>query len=268
MILSKVRAGWLRFQQMYRFSDRFERFELIVNTAHMSPIERHVTMAMATNRHAVYAISYAHWRVKRINKILELYGQDWFDGKRVLELGSGLSDIGAFFADLGADVLCLEGRNETAQMARLKHRRVPNLKVEVFDLEQDFTNFGKFDMIIHFGLLYHIPQVEEHLAQCFSMTREVVLETVVCDSDDPMRIELVPEEKDVIEEAMHGMGSRPSAAFVERIARENKFEPTMIATQDLNVGDQFVYDWKSKNDGDLGGWRNRRFWRMSSEAEG
>ncbi|MGP3699720.1 class I SAM-dependent methyltransferase [Rhodobacter sp. NSM] len=263
-MINKLRTAWRHFKHMYRLPDRFERFELIVNTAHMSPVDRHVTMHLATSHHAVYAISYAHWRTKRINKILELYGPEWFLGKRVLELGSGLSDIGAFFADLGASVLCLEGRNDTAQIARLKHRNVCNFNVEVFDLEEDFTTFGKFDMIIHFGLLYHIPDVEKHLARCFSMANEVVLETVVCDSSDPMRIELVQERKDVIEEAMHGTGSRPSAAFVERIAKENGFRPQMVTTSDLNVGNQFVYDWISRDDGDLGGWRKRRFWKISA----
>ncbi len=263
MVFNLMRAAIRRARQVLRFSDRFDRFEMIVNTAHLSPIDRHVAMHMASTKHAVYAISYAHWRVNRINMMLKLYGQDWFTGKRILELGSGLSDIGAFFADLGAEVLCLEGREDTAAFARLKHRNVERLKIEVQDLERDFARFGKFDLIIHFGLLYHIPEVEAHLRRCFGMCDEMVLETVVCDSNDPSRLELVPERADVIEEAMHGMGSRPSPAYVERIAQEAGFAPEMIKSADLNVGDQFVYDWEAKNDGDLGGWRNRRFWRFS-----
>ena len=37
-------------------------------------------------------------------------GFDFFKGKKILELGAGHGDIGAFFAELGADVLCLDGR--------------------------------------------------------------------------------------------------------------------------------------------------------------
>lgn len=239
-----------------------DRFEKLVFPSTMSPVDRHVALTTATRRDAIYAASYAYWRTTRINKLLEIFGVDYFKGKRILEVGSGLCDIGAFFADLGAEVLCLEGRAETVRFAQLRHRNVPRLRIEQFDLEQDFRSFGRFDMILHFGLLYHLSTVDEHMARCFDIADEIMLETVVLDSLDPHRIVLLPGRKDVVEEALNGMGSRPSPFYIERLASEHGFEPIRHFTADLNYEDKFVYDWKHKDNGDLGGWRARRFWRL------
>ena len=61
-----------------------------------------------------FAGHYDKWRLVRINKVLELFGVDYFKGKKILELGAGHGDMGAFFCELGANVLCLEGRLENA----------------------------------------------------------------------------------------------------------------------------------------------------------
>ena len=248
---------------MKRLPWNFDRFEKLVFPATLSPIDQYVALNVAMRNDALFEISYAYWRIKRLNKMLEIYGEDYFAGKRILELGSGLADIGAFFADLGAEVLCVEGRKETIRLARLKHRKVPRLRIEQHDLEQDFSHLGRFDLIIHFGLLYHIPDVAGHLKQCFAMSDEIILESVVCDSTDPDKIVLVQGNASVIEECLHGTGSRPSPAYVERIAEENGFSVARHFTPDLNVDKLFVYDWQHRNDGNLGGWKNRRFWRFS-----
>ncbi|NNM72026.1 class I SAM-dependent methyltransferase [Enterovirga aerilata] len=261
--LNAKRAASDTFWGLKRLPWNFDRFEKLVFTAALSPIDQYVALNIAMRNDAIFEVSYAYWRIKRINKILEIYGEDFFRGKRILELGSGLSDIGAFFADLGAEVLCLEGRQETVRLARLKHRKVDRLRIEQHDLEQDFSRFGRFDLLIHFGLLYHIPDVDGHLSRCFAMADEIVLESVVCDSTNPEKIVLVEGNSNVIEECLHGTGSRPSPSYVERIAEENGFLVARHFTSDLNVDRLFVYDWEHKNDGNLGGWRNRRFWRFS-----
>lgn len=251
---------------LFRVPRAFERFQLLVFTGHMSPVDRHVTLSLATRDDAIFAVSYADWRTKRINKLLELYGVDWFAGKRVLELGSGLSDIGAFFADLGAEVVCLEGRQETVTFARLKHRDVPRLTIAQCDLEGDFSQYGRFDLIIHFGLLYHIREVDAHMARCFDLADEVVLESVVCDSTDPECILYVPEPAQVAEQSLHGVGSRPSPFYVERLAAERGFAADRHFTADLNHKNMYIYDWPHRNDESHGDWRKRRFWRFHRGA--
>ena len=57
-----------------------------------------------------------------------MYGIDYFKNKNVLELGGGHGEIGAFFAELGANVLCLDGREQNVNFANLKHRKLNNFK--------------------------------------------------------------------------------------------------------------------------------------------
>ena len=273
-----VRALGARSQQVTNragFESRERNLELLESK--LSPIDKHIAYNNIINRGGLFHFSYDFWRVRRCNKLLEIYGVDYFKRKKILELGAGHGDIGAFFAELGAQVLCLDGRIQNVNFATLKHRNVPNIKFEQFNLENDFSSFGKFDLIINFGLIYHLRNVETHLKCCFLATDEVMVETVVCDSTDPHKIVFCNERPEVDEEALEGTGSRPSPFYIERIAKENNFEVIRYFTADLNSGQenatgyQFRYDWTHKNDGSFdtnfrGAGDLRRFWRFRKKT--
>lgn len=235
----------------------------------LSPIDRYVVYSGVLNNRALFDPSYVGWRLARLNKILEIYGPDHFKGRRILEVGAGHGDIGAFLADLGADVLCLDGRIQNVNFARLKHRKVNGVRFEQANLEEDFSRFGRFDLIIHFGLLYHLRHVDENLKCSFSMADEVLLETVVCDSSDPHRIIFCAERSHIEEEALDGTGSRPSPFYVERLATENGFGVQRHFSADLNSGDYFCYDWKHLNNERGSGssdFKLRRLWQFQKMA--
>ncbi|MBB3911825.1 class I SAM-dependent methyltransferase [Sphingomonas desiccabilis] len=240
-----------------------DRTDLLMLEARLGPVDLHLAHVRMLRGTGLHARTYLDWRARRIEKMLEIYGLDFFAGKRLLELGCGHGDIGAFFAEISADVLCVDGRIRNINFARLKHRRTPRLTFQVLDLEQDFSFLGHFDLIIDFGLLYHLRHVDSHLACCFGMADEIVLETVVCDSLDPHHILLRDECVDVDEEALNGTGSRPSPFYVERLAVEAGLEVERHFSADLNSADHFRYDWVHRDDGasndDFG---NRRFWRF------
>jgi SAM-dependent methyltransferase len=236
-------------------------------TANLGPVERHVAYSIVLNRKGLFHPRYHGWRITRCRKILELYGIEYFEGKKILELGAGHADIGAFFAALGADVLSLEGRAQNVNFARLKHRQVAGIRIEQFDLNEDFSMFGTFDLIINFGLLYHLANVDDHLKRCFAMANEMVLETVVCDSTDPHKLVLLSSDTNEDQLSVAGTGSRPSPFYVERIARENNMEYVRCFASDLNYTDQFRYDWPHKDDNRLSeDYVLRRFWRLKRKA--
>jgi len=233
----------------------------------LSPIDRHLIASRLVWKKGLFHPSYEEWRIVRINKILEIFGIDYFNGKTILELGGGHGDIGAFFAALGAKVTCLEGRTQNINYARLKHRNQSNITFEQCDLDQAFPARGTFDLILNFGLVYHLQKVETHLERCFQLANNIVLETVVHDSLDPHAIVFCAEESHVNEQAIGGVGSRPSPSYVERIAVQHGFAVNRHFTSDLNVGDQFLYDWEHQNNGDLGPpWQLRRFWHFNKAA--
>lgn len=206
---------------------------------------------------------YKEWSVKRCSKVLEIYGVDYFKDKRILDLGSGHGEIGAFFAELGAKVLCIDGRIQNINFAKLKHRNVANLQFSQFNLEADFSEFGKFDVTINFGLLYHLKNVDAHLKCCFATSDDIILETCVCDSINPYKIFFLDEPTDILEAALEGPSGLPSPFSIERLAEDNNFEPIRFFTADLNLGNELCYDWKHENDDRLGEEeRLRRFWRL------
>jgi SAM-dependent methyltransferase len=246
---------------------RANRIATVLGTSSLSPVDRHVALNLIYNQNNIFNYSYDDWRIKRINKTLEIYGIDWFKGKSILELGGGLGEIGAFFADLGANVISLDGRQQNVNFATLKHRRVVNFKCAKFDLDDDFSHFGRFDLIINFGVLYHLRNVDEHLKCCFKMSDEIILETVVCDSTDPHKIFYCDENSRMNSMALNGVGSRPSPFYIERIAAENGFRPVRHFSTDLNSGYQYSYDWRHKNNNRLGDqWKLRRFWLLKRES--
>jgi SAM-dependent methyltransferase len=276
-MLSKVRklvraiGAWSSRMTSGADLELLERQSEILERA-LSPIDKHIFYNGVMNKRGLFHESYDNWRVRRCNKILESYGIEFFKDKKILELGAGHGEIGAFFAELGSQVLCLDGRINNVNFARLKHRKIANIQFEQFNLENDFSSFGKFDLIINFGLIYHLRNVESHLNCCFAATKDMVAETVVCDSTDPHKIVFCAGRPEVDEESVEGTGSRPSPHFIERIAQENNFEIVRHFTADLNSGQespagyQFLYDWDHKNDGsfnaDFQGRDLRRFWRF------
>jgi 2-polyprenyl-3-methyl-5-hydroxy-6-metoxy-1,4-benzoquinol methylase len=247
---------------VHKINNNINNIVTLLSNTILNPIDRHVLLSSVYGRSGLYDSFFEGWKIRRIDKILELYGIDYFKNKSVLELGCGHGDIGAFFAELGANVLCLDGRAQSVNFANLKHRKVNNFKCLQCNLENDFTEFGKFDLIINFGLLYHLKNVTEHLNYCFKMSDDIMLETAVCDSADPYKIFFFDEEKDIDVNALEGIGSRPSPFFIERIAQENNFEGIRYFSADLNY-DNFFYDWEHKNDDP--GSKNitlRRCWRF------
>lgn len=156
-------------------------------------------------------------------------------------------------------MLSLEGRIVNVSLAQLKNSKIKNYKCIQFNLENDFSEFGKFDLIINFGLIYHLKNVEKHLNCCAQMSDEILLEGGVCDSTDPSKIILVndPEGND---ESLNGLGSRPGPYFIERIFENNNFEVIRCFSKDLN-SEYYVYDWEHKNDNSVFT-DKRRFWNF------
>jgi hypothetical protein len=90
----------------------------------------------------------------RIKFMLDKYGSDFFKDKKILELGSHNGYIGNFFQkELGADVTCVEGRFENVMLMYFDY---PNLKIVQKNMDSKDWDLGKFDIIINFGLYYHL----------------------------------------------------------------------------------------------------------------
>ena len=177
------------------------------------------------------------WQINRINFILSKYPKEFFKGKRILEVGAYNGYIGAYFNALGAEVHCLEGRLEN--VVKIKND-YPQITSEVANLDTDEWTWGKWDIIINFGLYYHLERFhKEHLNNCIQNCDVLFFETVVYDSYEP---EIYFRQEDGDDQSLTLIGGTPSTLYVENIFNESNVTYKKYTDPFLN-NYQHKYDW-------------------------
>lgn len=199
---------------------------------------------------------YLEWNQKRVKGIIEFYGHKFFYCKKVLDLGCGYADISGSLLRLGSDVTALDARPEHLKIVNKKYPEIKTIKADVdrgWPLGQK-----KFDVILDLDFLCHIDNYEKHLKQVCASTSHLILETSVCDSDDPYKCIMIAESKNNYDMSFNGNGSRPTAAAIERIFKECGMDFRRLDSDKFNSG-PYKYDWQTKNNGDCNS-NNRRIW--------
>lgn len=199
---------------------------------------------------------YLEWNQKRIKGIIDFYGHKFFYFKKILDLGCGYADISASLLRLGADITAVDARQEHIKIINKKYPEIKTIKA---DLDKGWPVIGKkYDMVINLDLLCHINNYEEHLRQVCASTYHLVLETTVCDNDDPYKNIIIAENKNNYDLSFNGNGSRPTASSIERILKECGMNFKRLDNPKFNSG-SYKYDWQEKNNGECNV-NNRRIW--------
>lgn len=190
----------------------------------------------------------------KIKLIIDHFSHQFFKEKTLIDLGAHHGDVGAAFWRLGANVILVDARNEHLKLAGKKY---PGIKTMQADLDKD-CSFPKADIILCLGLLCHLKNFEDALRSACEAGNYLVLETAVCDSDDPNMCPLLPDNKNVPDWSYNGFSSRPSPAMIERILTECKMHFKRYDSSKLNVG-SVSYDWQPTNNNSCDN-NKRRFW--------
>jgi hypothetical protein len=195
---------------------------------------------------------YDNWRISRMNGVKKYFSPGYFASKTMLELGCGYADIGNMFCELGANVTSSDVRKEHLDNVAQKY---PKIKTLLMDCDNVNIN-DKYDVIIHWGLLYHLKEIEIHLEKISQKCNVLLLETEVSDSDDPSFYILTNEAGH--DQAYNNKGIRPSPSYVESVLTKNGFQFKLITDPILNA-DFHRYDWNIRN---TKTWEHglRRFW--------
>jgi glycosyltransferase involved in cell wall biosynthesis len=200
---------------------------------------------------------YLQWNQARIKFILDFYGgHTFFYNKTMLDLGCGHGDISGAFYRLGSQITAVDARPDHLAIA---NKKFPGIKIIKADLDQDWPFQGqKFDIVLDLALLCHLRDYEKHLINICNAANYVILETAVCDSDDPTKCILGSESKGIYDNSINGVSSRPTTAAIERILTNCGMSFRRMDNARLNSS-PFVYDWQPQNNGDTSIGK-RRLW--------
>jgi hypothetical protein len=183
---------------------------------------------------------YINWRNSRMEGVNKYIYPDYFKSKTLLELGCGYADIGNMFYELGAIVTSSDARKEHLEIVKQNY---PHIKTLLIDGDTDNIEHN-YDIIVHWGLLYHLNEIEIHLEKVSQKCDILLLETEVCDSDDK-DFHIVTNEIGY-DQAFNAKGTRYSQSYIEYILEKNGFKFKLIKDPILN-SEFHCYDWNITN---------------------
>lgn len=187
------------------------------------------------------------YRESELTRLMNLFAHvdvEQWRNKKILEVGAGLGRIGDVLSELGFDVTSTDGRPAYVQEMSRRGR-----KAFVLDLESTrVEDAGDFDVVVAFGVLYHLSNPQRFLESCGVAAEALLLETVVCDSADPV-LHTVRERRGWLgrDQALSGVGSRPSRAWIERTCRNAGFDKVRDISNRIADWSTGVFDWEPFN---------------------
>lgn len=95
-----------------------------------------------------------------------------------LDVGCGVGYFSAFLRDMGFRVVALDGRTENVEEAQ---KRFPDIKFHNLNVEESAVRqLGSFDLVLCFGLLYHLENPFAAMRNLHALTNKVLLIESMC----------------------------------------------------------------------------------------
>jgi FkbM family methyltransferase len=127
--------------------------------------------------------------------------------KTALDAGAGVGFFSQTLADCGLSVRGFDGRSENVAEAR---KRFPHIPFELIDLEdRSILALGKFDLVLCFGLLYHLENPLLAVRHLRALTEKCLLLESMCVPDDKPTM-LLREEPRECDQSLTDVACYPS----------------------------------------------------------
>jgi SAM-dependent methyltransferase len=165
-------------------------------------------------------------------------------GKRVLDIGCGVGHLGARLAEMGANVVCVDGREGNIASLRTRY---PQLEAHVGNVEaEDLSRLGRFNIVFCYGLLYHLENPLQSLRNMADLCDEMLLlETIICDHETALvRVE---DESTDVNQALGGIAGRPTPHYVVLALNRAGF-PFVYAPVTPPEHEDFRFEWRNNLD--------------------
>ena len=105
----------------------------------------------------------------------------------VLDVACGVGWLAETLSEAGLDVTAIDARAENVDEAK---RRLPHVRFHVHDVEtDDWGQLGRFQIVVCFGLLYHLENPLHVVRRLFDVTESVLLlEAQIAPGDAPSAV--------------------------------------------------------------------------------
>ena len=162
-------------------------------------------------------------------------------GKRVLDVGCGVGHFSRFYRERGCSWFGVDGRQRNIDIMRSLYPDVDGAVADVQD--RSFGDYGQYEVVHCYGLLYHLESPMAALRNIRAVCSEfVVLETMVADTNLPLM--LIVDEVKSVNQALAGVGCRPSPAFVAMALNRVGFRHVYLAAPGPEH-DDFRFEWRN-----------------------
>lgn len=148
---------------------------------------------------------------------LDRFLPEWkrqFAMKNAIDVGCGFGYFSAFLAVQGFEVVAIDGREQNISEAR---RRYEGIDFQLFDAEQpSLAGLGSFDLVLCFGLLYHLENPFRAIRNLFSLTRQVLVLESVSIPSQAVAMELL-DESTLDDQGLNYVAFYPSEACLVKM---------------------------------------------------
>lgn len=181
---------------------------------------------------------YNNWRLKRVEKLEQIFGIDWFKNKSILELGCGFGHIGLYLETLNANVTFCDARQSCLNEIKRKN---PNANTILLNQETNWKLDKQYDLVIHFGIMYNLDNWQQDLISTLAHGKNIAIETAVNKFGDDIEIKI----KDFVYGSekygpISKIGTLPSVSLIENNFKQYHFK--IYETLDINSEYPFVYN--------------------------
>ena len=172
--------------------------------------------------HAVTAFDQPHYlrlidsRGSTLRSVLDKLKQP-LSLSTALDAGCGVGFFSKLLADLGLSVSSFDGRSENIAEAR---RRFPSLSFAIADVQDSsVTSLGSFDLVLCFGLLYHLENPFRAIRNLRALAAKCLLLESMCIPGEREEL-LLREEPCVEDQSLTDMACYPTeSALVKMLYR-------------------------------------------------
>lgn len=137
-----------------------------------------------------------------------------------VDVGCGLGDFSGFLHDLGFQVRGLDGREENVEECRRRHPGITFERANAEDLLVD--QVGKFDLVLCFGLLYHLENPFRAVRGLRSITGQVLLIESMCAPGVNPAMELL-DEPEVVNQGLNYVAFYPTESCLVKMLYRSGF---------------------------------------------